>query len=129
MNESADKPCATVLVVDDDLLVREYAADVLESEGFDVLKAANAAEALDQLGRRGDIRVLFTDVNMPGPLDGLELAHVVRRRWPDIRVVVTSGRLQPEARALPGPFLPKPYLPEMVVRLLKAMLPRPGLIA
>jgi len=114
-----------VLVVEDDFLLRESAAYVLESEGFETLQASDATQALRLLEERSDIGALFTDVHMPGPIDGLELASLVRRRWPAVGIAVTSGRLRPEARELPGPFLPKPYPPKVLVRLLKALIPGP----
>lgn len=108
----------TVLIVDDEFLLREFAAEVLRSEGYEVLEASNASEAIDILRMRADIDTLFTDVNMPGPIDGLELARRVRQDRPEIRVIVTSGRVRLGAEDLPeeGVFVPKPYLPEAIAR-------------
>jgi len=98
-----------VLLVEDELLVRTIACEGLEEAGFEVVEANDAAEALQILNQRSDVGVLFTDVNMPGALDGLDLAELVHKRWPAIRLVVTSGRSL--ARAVPddGRFITKPY--------------------
>ena len=71
-----------VLIVEDDLLVRMLAVEIAENAGFSVLQAVDAYEAIEVLQRRPDIRVVFTDIDMPGSMDGLELAHAVRHRWP-----------------------------------------------
>ncbi len=115
-----------VLVVDDEFLLREYAADAIGSVGFEVFQASNASEALDLLEERPDICVLFTDIQMPGSLDGLDLAQEARRRWPDLRVVVTSARVRPKPHQWKGHFLPKPYLAETVARLLQALVAKPA---
>lgn len=98
-----------VLIVDDEPIIRLLACDSLEDAGFEVIDAGNAEEALEILGQRPDVGVLFTDVNMPGGLSGLDLAETVHRRWPAIKLVVTSG--QPPARPVAdgGRFLAKPY--------------------
>lgn len=112
-----------VLIVDDEFLVREFAAEALRSEGYEVLEASDADEALDILRMRQDICALFTDVNMPGAIDGLELAWLVRREWPGIHVIVTSGRVRPNSGELPeeGIFVPKPYIPEAIARTLSEL--------
>lgn len=98
-----------VLLVEDEPLVRMIASESLEDAGYEVLEAANAAEALDAIRARSDVGVLFTDVNMPGSLDGLALAELVHAKWPDIRLVVTSGRALPRKVPDAGAFLTKPY--------------------
>lgn len=100
-----------VLVVEDETLLRMLAVDFLEEEGFVVLEAATAEEAMSILESRADIGVLFTDVNMPGTMDGLGLASHVVERWPHIRLVVTSGRQGLTNDQLPddGQFVQKPY--------------------
>src|SRR5829696_6022675 len=82
---------AAVLVVDDEALLRMLASDVLEEAGFEVVEAASADAALVALQSHPEIRVVFTDVDMPGSLDGLGLARVVQERWPGIGVLVVSG--------------------------------------
>jgi len=100
-----------VLVVEDEMLIRMDAAGIVRGAGFEVLEAANAAAAIKILEVRDDIRVVFTDVDMPGSMDGLRLAAAVRGRWPPIELILTSGRQRPDARALPerARFLAKPY--------------------
>ena len=101
-------PCA--LIIEDEVLVRLYGADLLAELGFKVVEAGNAAEALHQLEIHQDIGLVFSDVQMPGAHDGLELARLIHCRWPQIALLITSGR--PVSRdSLPGAaeFLPKPY--------------------
>ena len=88
-----DRP--VVLLVEDQPLVRMLAADILEEAGFEVTEAATAPEALNHLERSDDVRVVFTDVDMPGGMNGLELARIVHARWPHIALVVTSGVCRP----------------------------------
>ena len=114
-----------VLLVEDEVLVRMATADALTEAGFEVIETANAQAAQDILLRRADIRVLFTDVRMPGPMDGLALAALVRRRWPHIQVVITSGHLEQGSPFLPenAVFIAKPYgekAPAAVIRALLA---------
>jgi CheY-like chemotaxis protein len=103
----------TVLVVEDELLMRMNAVTLVEEAGFAALEATNADEAITILEARKDIRIVFTDINMPGSMDGLKLAHAIRRRWPPIELILTSGDLQIEEEKLPnrGRFLSKPYRP------------------
>lgn len=107
----ADAEHDTILVVEDETLIRIIAADVLEASGFTVLEACNAAEALTLLKNHDEVAVLFTDINMPGEMDGLALARRVSRDRPEIKVVITSGRQWLDSGSLPdaGVFLPKPY--------------------
>jgi CheY-like chemotaxis protein len=104
-------PSTVVLIVEDEMLVRENAADMLESAGYTTLQARDAAEAIAILESRDDIRVVFTDVQMPGSMDGLRLAALIRDRWPPVELIVTSGQAQPNSDELPerARFLPKPY--------------------
>jgi CheY-like chemotaxis protein len=100
-----------ILVVEDDFLLRMNAADIIRDAGFDVSEASNADEAIAILEARNDIAVVFTDIQMPGSMDGLKLARAVRGRWPPIKIVTTSGQCIVEETDLPegGRFLPKPY--------------------
>jgi two-component system, response regulator PdtaR len=100
-----------VLVVDDDELVRRLEADVLADRGFDVVEAENADEALALLRHRRDVVVVVTDIEMPGTLNGLRLAEIVRDYWPDTGMVLASGRTFPSETELPpgAVFLQKPY--------------------
>jgi CheY-like chemotaxis protein len=100
-----------VLVVEDEVLVRMLAVEVAEEAGFDVISVATADEAIVVLEGGTDVHLMFTDVNMPGSIDGLKLARVVRERWPPVALIVTSGRGEVEMEDLPdgGRFLAKPY--------------------
>ena len=111
----------TVLVVEDEGLVRLDASESLRDAGFAVLEAADAAEALDIVYSREDINVLFTDINMPGTMDGLELARCVHNHRPNIRLVLTSGAVKPSSDQIPdsGSFISKPYSPETVTRAVR----------
>ena len=124
-SDPASRP-TVVLLVEDEPLVRMLGVDVLEDAGFTVVEASNATEALRALETRTDVRVLFTDVNMPGELDGLELARLVHQRWPEIRLLIASGQVFPKPDELPdsGQFVPKPWEPSAVVRRIQAMIDR-----
>jgi DNA-binding NtrC family response regulator len=102
---------ATVLIVEDEALIRFCMIDMLSDAGFRVFEATNAEEVIDILRAEASrIDVLFTDVNMPGPINGMELAHFVRRHWPRIALLVTSGKVPAAAeRPLGSRFLQKPY--------------------
>jgi CheY-like chemotaxis protein len=100
-----------VLIVEDEFLLRMHAVEMVAAAGFAVVEAASADEAIEILEARSDITVVFTDIQMPGSMDGLKLARAVRGRWPPIKIVATSGRLNVGEGDLPdgGRFLPKPY--------------------
>ena len=115
MAQHEDPP--TVLVVDDEDVLRFLAADVLEEHGYRVIEAADAVSALIILQQRPGVRVLFTDVNMPGGFDGMDLAREVHKRWPEVRLLVTSGRAHLRDDEIPddGRFVPKPYTPDSLI--------------
>lgn len=100
-----------VLVVEDEILIRLSIVDELSDHGFQVFEAGNADEAIGILEQHQEIRLVFTDIDMPGSMDGLKLAAFVRDRWPPIKIIITSGRFLPEAHQLPEEvrFFPKPY--------------------
>jgi CheY-like chemotaxis protein len=100
-----------VLIVEDELLLRMNAVDMIAAAGFEAIEAGNADEAIEILENRRDITVVFTDIQMPGSMDGLKLARAVRGRWPPIKIVATSGHVEVAETDLPdgGRFLPKPY--------------------
>ncbi len=98
-----------VLVVEDEPLVRIGAVQMLEEAGYEVLSAPDADEAIALLEQHPEISLLFTDVQMPGSMDGVRLAEAVRKRWPPIRIVVTSGRPRPDQLEDDTLFVPKPY--------------------
>lgn len=113
-----------VLLVEDELFVRMATADALMDAGFEVIETTNAKAAQEILLRRADIRVLFTDVKMPGSMDGLELAALVRRQWPHILVVITSGHLEPDSLYLPENtvFIAKPYSEKAPAAVIQSLL-------
>ncbi len=124
LHRSSSQP--RVLVVDDEPLLRLFNVDMLSEAGFDVLEACDADEALLVLEHTKDIRVVFTDVEMPGPLDGFALADRIGARWPGIGVLVTSGRRYPDS-AVAAPsrcFVAKPYSAAHVVTLIDAFVAR-----
>lgn len=112
-----------VLIVEDDFLIRMDAVEMIEAAGFDTLEAGDADEAIAILTARPDIHVVFTDIQMPGSMDGLKLAHFVRDRWPPIKILATSGRVRLEGYELPhgGRFLQKPYSAREVAAHLRDM--------
>lgn len=113
-----------VLVVEDEPIVRMDIVDYLEDAGFEVVEAANAAEALAALERHDDIRLVFTDVDMPGTMDGLMLAAVVSDRWPPVRIIVTSGHRTVEITDIPdgSVFFSKPYQAKNVIASMNELL-------
>ncbi len=113
----------SVLVVEDEALLLFTIADDLRAAGFDVLEATSATAALQLLQREGGVDVLFTDVDMPGPINGLGLAEAVRRDWPAARIIVTSGHVNLADRDLPagGRFVAKPYTPGAIVSLIRSL--------
>ena len=100
-----------VLVVEDEVLLRMNAVDMIAEAGFEVVEAASADQAIEILEARRDVTVVFTDVQMPGSMDGLKLARAVRGRWPPIKIIATSGHVGVQETDLPegGRFLQKPY--------------------
>jgi CheY-like chemotaxis protein len=93
------KTCA--LVVDDEVLIRLDLAERLEEAGYEVYEASNADEAISILEQHDQIRLVFTDVQMPGSMDGMHLAHYVRKRWPPTAIVICSANKKPDIKDLP----------------------------
>jgi CheY-like chemotaxis protein len=122
MGLSASKRPA-VLIVEDEFLLRMGAVDIIAAAGYEVIEAADADEAIEILESRSDIAVIFTDVQLPGSMDGLKLARAVRGRWPPIKIVATSGQVQVRETDLPegGRFLAKPYSPVQVTGVLREL--------
>jgi CheY-like chemotaxis protein len=122
MNFSSGKR-PIVLVVEDDFLIRMHAAEMIADAGFDVVEAASADEAILILEDRLDITVVFTDIQMPGSMDGLKLAAAIRGRWPPIKIVATSGLVHVRQDQIPegGRFLSKPYSTDQVVGALREL--------
>jgi CheY-like chemotaxis protein len=115
---------STVLVVEDECLVRLDAAAGLREAGFHVVEAATADEAMNVFEALPEIDVVFTDIEMPGRMDGLELARRVRRLRPGVRLLLTSGAVRPTETEIPdrGAFLDKPYSSQMVARAIRRLL-------
>ena len=123
MQPSARKR-AVVLVVEDEPLLRMDAIDAIEAAGLDVVGASDADEAIAILERRSDIHLIFTDIQMPGSMDGLKLAHFVKNRWPPIKIIATSGHAKITEKDLPEGtrFLPKPYAAVEVARAIDQLI-------
>jgi two-component system, response regulator PdtaR len=122
-----DESPPVVLVVEDEPLLQILATEGLEDAGFEVLAAWNADEALRVLEERAEsVQVLFTDVRMPGSMDGMALAQAVHRRWPHILLVLSSGHARPSEDDLPdhGRFVPKPYTTAAIVRQIQELMTR-----
>jgi CheY-like chemotaxis protein len=113
----------TILVVEDEVLVRLSLTETLRDEGYCVLEAANADEALAVLTSSTLLDVVLTDVNMPGSLDGVALGRYVRSTRPELKVIIVSGRVAPAVAAEAGDaFLTKPYEPASILRALDVVL-------
>lgn len=117
-------PHLTVLIIEDEPIIRMTVAGDLASAGFDVVEASNADEALAVLETHRSIAAIFSDIDMPGSIDGLALARIVRDRWPPVHIILTSGHMRPTDEDLPDRvrFLPKPYLHQTVIGTLKQFL-------
>src|SRR5215218_7402004 len=113
-------PVPNVLVVEDEMILRMRAVDIVEDAGFNPVEAVNADQAISILESRSDISLLFTDIQMPGSIDGLKLAHAVHDRWPSIKIILVSGHVKPAASERPAAsrFFGKPLgVSEMVAEL------------
>jgi two-component system, response regulator PdtaR len=123
MNAPSHDTPPVVLVVEDEPLLRMLAVELVEEAGFTALEAGNADEAVALLESRSDISLLFTDIDMPGSMDGLNLAHAVRGRWPPIKILLVSGqvRLKPSELPLNGRFVRKPYRTAAMVEELRSL--------
>lgn len=107
----------TILIVEDEALIRDHAVTIIRDAGYQVVEAANADEAIGILEKRLDITIVFTDVQMPGSMDGLKLAEAIRGRWPPIKIIATSGNVNVGLSDLPdgGRFVKKPYTREHII--------------
>lgn len=119
---NADPPLV-VLIVEDEPLLRMAAQEMVEDAGFCALIAGSAEEAIAILETRSDIGIVFTDIHMPGRMDGLRLAAAVRDRWPPVRIIVTSGLGNPSVDELPegAVFIAKPYMDRTVIDAMRRM--------
>jgi CheY-like chemotaxis protein len=113
-----------VLVVEDEHLIRMDTVSSLEASGFRVYEAKHAADAIRCLELNNDIRLIFTDVNMPGSMDGVALAHYVRGRWPPVKIIVTSGYAKVTEGDLPAGalFVEKPYHPTHIAHKMSELI-------
>ena len=110
-----------VLVVEDEFFSRMHAADLVEAAGYRAIEVSNADEAIAILEARRDIRIVFTDIDMPGSMDGLKLARAIRDRWPPIELILTSGHFDVPEGDIPerGLFFSKPYHDNEIVSALR----------
>jgi CheY-like chemotaxis protein len=114
---------ATILVVEDEVLIRMVIADGLRDAGYTVIEASNAHEALEILDHSNvDVRCVFSDLRMSGTMDGVGLARAVRAQYPAIRVVLTSGHEKTLDWTAHDGFFPKPYDPVAIIRHIKTLL-------
>jgi len=117
-------PSPTVLVVEDEILVRLTAVSMLEDAGCLVLQAEDADAAIRLLEAHRETRLVFTDINMPGSMDGLKLAMYAHERWPPLKFIIVSGERSPLPADMPdgAHFHAKPYLPAAINHSLSALL-------
>ena len=110
-----------VLVVEDEAIIRMDAVEIIKSAGFRTYEASSADEAIRLMDRHANIGILFTDIDMPGSMDGLKLATYVRDRWPPVVIIVASGAVNIDPLALPtgASFFPKPYQPSQITSSLQ----------
>src|SRR4051794_17043193 len=120
------RPPSVVLVVEDELMLRMRAVDIVQDAGFIPVEAVNADEAIQILESRNDIMVLFTDIQMPGSMDGLRLAHLVHTRWPHIKIILVSGQIAVTEADKPedSKFFPKPLEIQQMILELQGMVGR-----
>jgi CheY-like chemotaxis protein len=116
---------AVVLVVEDEMLLRMRAVDMVEDAGFTPVEAMDADEAVAILEARSDIALLFTDIQMPGSMDGLKLAHAVHQRWPPIKIILVSGQLKLTNLDIPvdSCFFAKPLEAGVMIAQMRSMIP------
>lgn len=116
------KPPA-ILVVEDMAIIRMDAVATIEEAGFRTYEAASADEGIRLLEQHTDIAVLFTDVDMPGTMNGLALAHYARNRWPPVEIIVASGAMSLDKGALPARahFFAKPYPMQHIIAVLQRL--------
>src|ERR1700692_2922957 len=115
---------AVVLVVEDEMLLRMRAVDSVEDAGYISVEAVDADEAVAILESRSDIALLFTDIQMPGSMDGLKLAHAVRQRWPPIKIILVSGQLKLANADIPADsrFFGKPLEAEEMIAEMRRLI-------
>lgn len=109
-----------VLVVEDEAVIRLNATMMLEDAGFETVEAPTAGQAIRHLEINSRIQIVFTDINLPGSMDGLRLAAAIRSRWPPVELVLTSGRVLVAEKDMPARslFLPKPYSSQQLIQIM-----------
>lgn len=124
MASSQTAALSTVLVVDDEMMLRMRAIDIVEDAGFNPVDAINADKALEILEGRQDIALLWTDVQMPGTMDGLKLAYIVHDRWPAIKIILVSGQVKLNESDIPlnSRYFAKPLEAKRMVNTLQEMI-------
>lgn len=112
-----------VLIVEDETFIRMDVVEMLRAAGFDTVEATNADEAIQILERDSGIRLIFTDIDMPGSMNGLKLAAAVRERWPPVKIIATSGHFKLRAGDLPADalFFSKPYQPAQIIKAVREL--------
>ena len=112
-----------VLVVEDEPILRMMGVHLVEEAGFEAMEAGNADRAVEILESRSDVRIVFTDIDMPGSMDGMKLAAAVRNRWPPIEIILTSGYYDLKKSELPARsvFFRKPYNNDEIIETLQRM--------
>lgn len=123
MADNSTRPKAMVLIVEDEPIQRMALQDLVEEGGFAVVEAWDAASAIAVLDSRTDIRLVLTDIDMPGSMDGMKLAGAVRDRWPPIEVVLVSAQPAPDVTTLPArvEFVPKPIAGDDLLAVLRRL--------
>ena len=124
MTQTASPGPTTVLVVEDEMVLRMRAVDIVEDAGFRAVEAVSADQALLILEQRSDISMLFSDIQMPGTMDGLKLAHAVNERWPKIKIILVSGQITPTDAETPpeSKFFGKPIQAAQMIAELQSMI-------
>src|SRR3954462_4390176 len=123
MSATPARSSTNVLVVEDEIVLRMRAVDMVEDAGFTAVEAVNADEAPSILESRSDISLLLSDIQMPGTMDGLKLAHAVHDRWPSIKIILVSGQVRPSDEDQPADsrFFGKPLEVKHMIAQLKEM--------
>ena len=121
MTDQTPRRRALAVVAEDEPLMRMEAADALREAGFEVDETIHAASALARLEAHDGVALLYTDIRMPGQMDGLGLAQEVARRWPDTLIVICSGAKRPKADEMPtgAHFFDKPYIPSQLLKAIR----------
>ena len=112
---------SSILIVEDEVLTSEYLEFVLQEAGYEAIPAGSAEEAIAVLEHRDDVHLVVTDINLPGSLNGLQLAALVRDRWPTMNIIVITGYSAPRSEEIPSGslFVPKPYSAQKMIEVVR----------